>query len=393
MWEFAEATRGLGDAARALGTPVVSGNVSFYNETAAARSTRRRRSPWSACSTTTRATRSRTSAPRARASCCSARTARSSAAASGSRRGAASRRGARRRSTSRTSGACAELLAQGVAAGAIESAHDVSDGGLAVALAECCFTGRRAGRRARSSSRDAIRADALLFGESTGRVIVATADAEAAARARGAPRRARAPHRHDRRRRGCASRRAAARPGSTRRWRRCARCWARRHPAPAGGDRDAETAHGTSSRDLVEAHLADRFHDECGVFGVHGHPEAAHLTYLGLYALQHRGQESAGIASIGRARRRSLRLPRHGPGRRRLQRDDPREAARPPRDRARALFDGRRQPARERAALLRHHRRRSDRDRAQRQPGQRGARSGASSRAAARSSAPPPTAR
>jgi amidophosphoribosyltransferase len=50
---------------------------------------------------------------------------------------------------------------------------------------------------------------------------------------------------------------------------------------------------------LVEAHLADRFHDECGVFGVHGHPEAAHLTYLGLYALQHRGQESAGIASSG----------------------------------------------------------------------------------------------
>jgi amidophosphoribosyltransferase len=35
----------------------------------------------------------------------------------------------------------------------------------------------------------------------------------------------------------------------------------------------------------------------CGVFAVHGHPEAAHLTYLGLYALQHRGQESAGIAS------------------------------------------------------------------------------------------------
>jgi amidophosphoribosyltransferase len=35
----------------------------------------------------------------------------------------------------------------------------------------------------------------------------------------------------------------------------------------------------------------------CGIFGVHGHPEAAHLTYLGLYALQHRGQESAGIAS------------------------------------------------------------------------------------------------
>ena len=48
------------------------------------------------------------------------------------------------------------------------------------------------------------------------------------------------------------------------------------------------------------AYADDRFHDECGVFGVFGHPEAANLTYLGLYALQHRGQESAGIvASTG----------------------------------------------------------------------------------------------
>ena len=41
----------------------------------------------------------------------------------------------------------------------------------------------------------------------------------------------------------------------------------------------------------------DKFHDECGIFGVFNHPEAANLTYLGLYALQHRGQESAGIAA------------------------------------------------------------------------------------------------
>jgi amidophosphoribosyltransferase len=41
----------------------------------------------------------------------------------------------------------------------------------------------------------------------------------------------------------------------------------------------------------------DHFHDQCGVFGVFGHPEAANLTYLGLYALQHRGQESAGIVA------------------------------------------------------------------------------------------------
>ena len=41
----------------------------------------------------------------------------------------------------------------------------------------------------------------------------------------------------------------------------------------------------------------DRFREECGVMGIAGHPEAANLTYLGLYALQHRGQESAGIVT------------------------------------------------------------------------------------------------
>jgi amidophosphoribosyltransferase len=40
----------------------------------------------------------------------------------------------------------------------------------------------------------------------------------------------------------------------------------------------------------------DRPRDECGVFGIHGHPDAAKIVYFGLYALQHRGQESAGIA-------------------------------------------------------------------------------------------------
>jgi amidophosphoribosyltransferase len=42
---------------------------------------------------------------------------------------------------------------------------------------------------------------------------------------------------------------------------------------------------------------ADRFHEECGVFGVFGHPDAAALTALGLHALQHRGQEAAGIVA------------------------------------------------------------------------------------------------
>jgi amidophosphoribosyltransferase len=45
----------------------------------------------------------------------------------------------------------------------------------------------------------------------------------------------------------------------------------------------------------------------CGVVGVYGHPEAANLAYLGLYALQHRGQESAGIVSTDGARLRAVR--------------------------------------------------------------------------------------
>ncbi len=50
-------------------------------------------------------------------------------------------------------------------------------------------------------------------------------------------------------------------------------------------------------RALLRERQRDHFHDECGVFGIHGHPEAAKITYLGLYALQHRGQESTGIVS------------------------------------------------------------------------------------------------
>ncbi len=41
----------------------------------------------------------------------------------------------------------------------------------------------------------------------------------------------------------------------------------------------------------------EEIHEECGIFGVWGHPDAARLTYFGLHALQHRGQEGAGIVA------------------------------------------------------------------------------------------------
>ncbi len=41
----------------------------------------------------------------------------------------------------------------------------------------------------------------------------------------------------------------------------------------------------------------DKLREECGVVAIHGHPDAARQSYLALYALQHRGQESAGIAT------------------------------------------------------------------------------------------------
>ena len=62
---------------------------------------------------------------------------------------------------------------------------------------------------------------------------------------------------------------------------------ARRRACPATG----------SSLCEEEGDSSDHPRDACGLFGVFGNPEASTLTYLGLYALQHRGQESAGIVS------------------------------------------------------------------------------------------------
>jgi amidophosphoribosyltransferase len=68
---------------------------------------------------------------------------------------------------------------------------------------------------------------------------------------------------------------------------------------PAAFHRGGAGAAGPSAASAEEAWRDDddHFHDECGVFAIFGHPEAANMTYLGLHALQHRGQESAGIVT------------------------------------------------------------------------------------------------
>jgi len=189
MWEFAEATRGLGDAARALGTPVVSGNVSFYNETSG-RAIHPTPTiamvgllePWErhASSHFAAAGRAIVLLGRTREEL-------------GGSEWLSLRRGVE---AGRPPGVdlpherrLAELLQATIAAGLVESAHDVSRGGLAPALARCAIAGpARIG--ADVTLADAIRPDALLFGESTGRVIVTSADPDALierARAAGVP--------------------------------------------------------------------------------------------------------------------------------------------------------------------------------------------------------------
>jgi phosphoribosylformylglycinamidine synthase len=178
MWEFAEATRGISEAAAALETPVVSGNVSFYNET----------SGRAIFPTPTIAVvglledwghHAVSHFPQPGLSIVLLGESREEL---GGSEWLAQRRGLEAglppivdlEHEKRLHG----LLAAAVARGLLRSAHDVSDGGLAVAFAECAFTGPElVGATVRLPG--TIRPDALLFGESTGRVIAATSDATA----------------------------------------------------------------------------------------------------------------------------------------------------------------------------------------------------------------------
>jgi phosphoribosylformylglycinamidine synthase len=177
MWEFAESTRGLGDAAAALGTPVVSGNVSFYNET----------SGHAIFPTPTVAVVGlledweRHAVSHFSEAGLAVLLLGENREELGGSEWLALRRGLERGRPPSVDLECerrpAALPGAAVASGAIVGAHDVSDGGLAVALAECTFTGPlRVG--ARIAFDDSIRPDALLFGESTGRVVATSAAPE-----------------------------------------------------------------------------------------------------------------------------------------------------------------------------------------------------------------------
>jgi phosphoribosylformylglycinamidine synthase len=178
MWEFAEAVAGLSEAAAALGTPVVSGNVSFYNETRG-----RAIFPTPTVAMVGLLDDARRHAPSwFPATGLAVVLLGETREELGGSEWLRVRRGLEAgvppvvdlAHEKRLLG----LLADGVAAGLVRSAHDVSEGGLAVALAECCLAGpERVG--ARIALVPLRRLDALLFGESTGRVLVASADPEA----------------------------------------------------------------------------------------------------------------------------------------------------------------------------------------------------------------------
>ena len=268
----------------------------------------------------------------------------------------------RRRSIWRASARCSVCSSIWRRAGCVRSAHDCAEGGLAVALAECCFeTGgigadvaiARVGVRMAASIgwRRRSSASRRRACSSASRPIGPTPCCDAA-RAAGVP--AARIGRTGGRRFGSPS---TARSRSTVRWRK-------RKRAGARASRTGSTDGRHERHDTM-----DKFKEECGVFGIYGHSEAANLTYLGLYALQHRGQESVGIATSDGGRLQMHKAMGYvadnfdeatidAPGRHERRRPRP-------------VFDGRRERAQERAADPHRLRARRDRDLPQRQSRER----------------------
>ncbi|HEU4630832.1 MAG TPA: phosphoribosylformylglycinamidine synthase subunit PurL [Gemmatimonadaceae bacterium] len=190
--QFREAVGGMGDACRALGTPVTGGNVSFYNE-----------SPTGAVYPTpvvgmvglveqlSHVTPSGFQQPGDAVVLLGEPTDELGGSEYLARiHGVVA--GAPPRCDLDAERRLIDALLDAVHAGAVRSAHDCSDGGLAVALAECAMADldRQFGAQVDLSAWDGLPLRALLFGEAQGRILVSTADAEAvlaAARAHGVP--------------------------------------------------------------------------------------------------------------------------------------------------------------------------------------------------------------
>ena len=172
MWQFAEVVEGISEACEALGIPVIGGNVSFYNESRGAdihptpvvgvlglidrlpdappaRPPERRRHDRRARRDPTRSS-AVPSGPR----CCTARPA-----------------GCRRSRTSPRPRALHEIVAELVGEREVNGVHDVSDGGLAVALCEMAFDGEVGFRVDLTLGTECTAAEAC-FGESTSRVVL-----------------------------------------------------------------------------------------------------------------------------------------------------------------------------------------------------------------------------
>ncbi len=180
MWQFSQVIEGMRDACVVLGVPVVSGNVSFYNETDGVPifptptiamvgilpRVERHVTPWFKAAGDIVVLFGRTREE-----------------LGGSEylkivHGLV--KGTPPWIDLRLERAVQQACLKAIEKGIVRSAHDVSDGGLAVALAECCIAGPDKPLGARIELREMMRADALLFGESQSRIVVSVREKDLA---------------------------------------------------------------------------------------------------------------------------------------------------------------------------------------------------------------------
>ena len=246
------------------------------------------------------------------------------------------------------------------------SAHDCSDGGLAVAIVECCIMDRADQRARRSTSAGGVCRTAPCSSARRRRgAVVSTSSPDVVLAHRRGPRHSGPRHRHS----GFeASGADFDEVDAHRRAARAARRRLSRNHSPDHGPVRARRAVATAADPTSCSQPGPEF--MCGIFGVHGHPDATHIAQLGLYSLQHRGQESVGVV-VDRRRRAGPRRAPMGTLSDALShrtREDPGHIGRRPYAlQHRGLLDDRQRAARRRALQGRVHH-----PRAQRQPDQRG---------------------